>query len=67
MATCDVDGSDYGVESVTISWRGESFVVDLCVDELAVIEKWKAAGSTSPRKRQSERAKPPVHRVVPIA
>lgn len=62
---CDVDSGTQGVEKVTVTWRGRSFVVDLCENETSVLETWEAAGSGSPRGR-SAGVKPQGHSVVPI-
>lgn len=68
MSICDVDGGTESVESVTISYRGRTFIVDLCANETPIIEGWEEAGSGSPR-RGTDRPKPPTpptHSVTPI-
>lgn len=61
---CDVCGGK-DAETVTVSWRGKSFIVDLCGNETSTVESWEQAGSLSPRKRTQSR-KPKGHSVTPI-
>lgn len=62
---CDVDGGTKGVETVTVTFRGVAYVIDLCENETKVLEVWIRAGSDTPRER-GDRPKQPSHSVVPI-
>lgn len=63
---CDVDKGTVNVESVTVTWRGRTFIVDLCENETAIVEQWEKAGSGKPRKRAAGHLKPVTHSVTPI-
>lgn len=65
ILTCDVCGST-GAETVTITWRGRSFIVDLCEKETPTLDLWEQGGSETPRKRAVSRTKQKGHSVTPI-
>lgn len=63
MASCQFDGGTKGVETVTVTFGGTTYVVDLCDNEIQLLRQW-VEGADKPSGR--ERAKPPTHSVTPI-
>lgn len=65
-AVCDRCGGTESVESVTVSWRGRSFIIDICANEEALFLELEEQGSSKPRARQENHGKPTPHKVIPI-